>query len=58
MDQDVLLILPHAVHIQEHQMNVINSMDILDQQFKVQDVGIQYLLQVHAQKNNVVMQQE
>lgn len=58
MDQDVLLILPHATLTQEHQMNVINSMDIMDQQFKVQDVGILQLLQVHAQKNNVVMQQE
>lgn len=58
MDQDALLILPHAALTQEPQMNAINSMDIMDQQFKVQDVGIQYLLQVHAQKNNVVMQQE
>jgi hypothetical protein len=58
MDQDVLLILPHVIYIQEPQINAINSMDIMDQQFKVQDVGIQYLLQVHAQKNYVVMQQE
>jgi hypothetical protein len=55
MDQDVLLILPHVIYIQEPQINVINSTDIIRQQFKVQDVGILFLLQVHAQKNNVVM---